>query len=116
MYKALYIFEIAVKLCLKCTSGKALLTMLFILRHTKTQEYSLLIWAHYHVCPHQGVRLYHYKALAVILFNILQQTFILEIVDDQKSNWDPNDRSEQKGYDYCPTAPMNLGERSRGGE
>ena len=88
--------------------------MLFILRHTKTQEYSLLIRAHYHVCPHQGVRLYHYKALAVILFNILHQTFILEIVDDQKSNWDPNDQSEQEGYDYCPTAPMNLGERGVG--
>ena len=88
--------------------------MLFILRHTKTQEYSLLIRAHYHVCPHQGVHLYHYKAPAVILFNILHQTFILEIVDDQKSNWDPNDRSEQEGYDYCPTAPMNLGERGAG--
>jgi len=25
-----------------------------------------------------------------------------------------NDRSEQEGYDYCPTAPMNLVERGAG--
>ena len=71
----------------------------------------------HHVCPHQRV-LYHtsIKALALIL-NILYHTFILEIVDDQNSNWNPNDRSEEEGYDYSPTAPVNLGEgRWEGGE
>ena len=67
--QSLHIFEFAVKLCLKLTSGKALLTLSFLTRTIVSRKSSPYIRAHYHVSTSRS-SLYHYNNIGTILFNI----------------------------------------------